>query len=483
MQKIEGGNGRQRKEKNLSWRGGSFEYRRLIQGVNISITLSADSWDAAIKKRDLLNEEARENPTAFIKKYKGEKTTIRNFLISVSENTNEQSGYNQKDGVIGLTPKSVARYAAIRENFLSYCDKKDLKYISDITDKIVDQYFFSKITEGEDNKKYHKQVYASKTAKTEKEYLRKIFQRYAVDKQLISNNPFCKTIIKEKKYISENSTITGKYFEKDEVRMLLAAAVEIDDTLRAFGNCKWSEVLEFYFLTGLRENELIHLSWSNVKRETKTIVVDGLEKEKVITTLNIDRIHTTEELTISNSEVIDKFKQYVEGKVNYIFTKQDLSDKSFKINSLPIRTKNDLLNLKVSDIMFHDDKMIIKNIVKWQPKGAAGAITLNDRAVEILETIEKRTPKKTFVFSGANGGRIKTNFLSILERTMEKAGIEKGERCLHSTRHTMGTMLRDAGVALETIGKILRHKNLKDTLIYAPLGISEELKAVQTLKW
>jgi integrase len=58
----------------------------------------------------------------------------------------------------------------------------------------------------------------------------------------------------------------------------------------------------------------------------------------------------------------------------------------------------------------------------------------------------------------------------------------KGRLRIHDLRHTLGRRLRkDLGVPLETIMGILRHADIRETLVYAPYSIEEGRAAMSKL--
>jgi integrase len=70
--------------------------------------------------------------------------------------------------------------------------------------------------------------------------------------------------------------------------------------------------------------------------------------------------------------------------------------------------------------------------------------------------------------------------LEKLKLIQAKAGIT-GHLRVHDLRHTCGATLRKKGVPLETIMGILRHADIRETLIYAPYHIEEGKKAIALL--
>ena len=69
----------------------------------------------------------------------------------------------------------------------------------------------------------------------------------------------------------------------------------------------------------------------------------------------------------------------------------------------------------------------------------------------------------------------------MLKRAQKVAGIQ-GRLRVHDLRHTLAVRLRrEKGVALETIMGILRHADIRETLIYAPYSIDEGRAAMRRL--
>ncbi len=86
-----------------------------------------------------------------------------------------------------------------------------------------------------------------------------------------------------------------------------------------------------------------------------------------------------------------------------------------------------------------------------------------------------------FLFPDADGGptRMKVNYL------LDKAANQAGLPCprLHDLRHTYATWLRQSGVELTTIQRLLGHEDIKSTLMYADFTLEEGRDAVKNLKW
>ena len=73
------------------------------------------------------------------------------------------------------------------------------------------------------------------------------------------------------------------------------------------------------------------------------------------------------------------------------------------------------------------------------------------------------------------------DLLALLKKAQARAGIP-GRLRIHDLRHTLGRRLRkDLGVPLETIMGILRHADIRETLIYAPYSLDEGRAAMGKL--
>ena len=89
--------------------------------------------------------------------------------------------------------------------------------------------------------------------------------------------------------------------------------------------------------------------------------------------------------------------------------------------------------------------------------------------------------RSSFVSAHKDGGSCRVDLLSLLKRAQWMAGI-RGCLRVHDLRHTLAVRpRRDKGVALETIMGILRHADIKETLVYAPYSLDEGRAAIARL--
>ena len=86
-----------------------------------------------------------------------------------------------------------------------------------------------------------------------------------------------------------------------------------------------------------------------------------------------------------------------------------------------------------------------------------------------------------FVFAHRDGGSCRMDLHDMLKKAKRLAGIG-GNLRVHDLRHTLAVRLRkDRGVPLETIMGVLRHADIKETLIYAPYSLDEGRAAIARL--
>lgn len=118
---------------------------------------------------------------------------------------------------------------------------------------------------------------------------------------------------------------------------------------------------------------------------------------------------------------------------------------------------SDLMNLKWTDIRTLTNDMYFK----MHKTKFFVSIPLIDQAKEILSS-QKRDSE--FVFKKLSN----QTFNYLLHQLEKKAGIQK-KITVHVARHTFATLALEKGVPLEVVSKILGHKNLKTTMIYAKI--------------
>lgn len=120
----------------------------------------------------------------------------------------------------------------------------------------------------------------------------------------------------------------------------------------------------------------------------------------------------------------------------------------------------DLRNLRPTDIQEQQGRRWIS--IMRQKTGAEVQVQLFDTAQAILDRQTTRAEDDLFFRLPGNGWCNRC-----LRRIMLSAGIDR-RVTLHTARHTFAmTVLMDEGISLEVVGKLLGHKNIKTTQLYA----------------
>ncbi len=137
-----------------------------------------------------------------------------------------------------------------------------------------------------------------------------------------------------------------------------------------------------------------------------------------------------------------------------------------------------LTGLRISDIRALRWSNIMKNektntLVIVQKK------TKELNAVPICSTAEAWMPPKTDdkVFHLP----AHANVDAALKRIAKKVGIEKNIS-FHTSRHTFGTLVQAATGDIETTKKLMGHKSLKSTVVYADVLTEDKVKAISNTK-
>jgi len=132
----------------------------------------------------------------------------------------------------------------------------------------------------------------------------------------------------------------------------------------------------------------------------------------------------------------------------------------------------DILNLTWDKIRVNDDGAKTIHFTQRKTKGVE-YLPINDQAVKILGERKKDDVKVFDLIPSSN----KTNYL---REWGFKAEIKK-PFTYHSSRHTYAVMLLENGVEIYTVSRLLGHKDLKTTLIYADILGETKRKAVNCL--
>jgi len=135
---------------------------------------------------------------------------------------------------------------------------------------------------------------------------------------------------------------------------------------------------------------------------------------------------------------------------------------------------SDIEKLKWSEIQHSEN---LGHFIRFRQKKTNGAETLpiSDEARELLE--EQGEPDKK-IFTGLKYGNWNKTHI---KDWMTEAGITK-KITFHCARHTYATLQLSLGTDIYTVSKLLGHKNLKTTEIYAKVINEKKVEAATKIK-
>jgi integrase len=100
---------------------------------------------------------------------------------------------------------------------------------------------------------------------------------------------------------------------------------------------------------------------------------------------------------------------------------------------------------------------------------------INEQAVQILGD---RGDNESFIFEGLKYNDSTNNQLKLW---ILKAGINK-KITFHNFRHSYATLLLSNGVDIATVSKMLNHKNIRTTMVYAKVMVKAKKEAANSIK-
>ena len=135
---------------------------------------------------------------------------------------------------------------------------------------------------------------------------------------------------------------------------------------------------------------------------------------------------------------------------------------------------SDITNLKWSQVEFSKDRGYFINYNQQKTKN----VEVHPISKDAYELLGKPKESKKLIFSGLKS---KTTQIKHLNRWLKEAGIDK-KITFHSFRHTYATLQISGGTDLYTVSKLLGHKNIQTTQIYAKVVDHVKSKTVDIIK-
>lgn len=105
--------------------------------------------------------------------------------------------------------------------------------------------------------------------------------------------------------------------------------------------------------------------------------------------------------------------------------------------------------------------------------GSPVTVPLNDLALSLLPLRPDNDDENVFHLPTMSG-----NVTKHVRSIRDKAGITGKELTFHCSRHTAATLAISAGAELYSVSKILGHRNLVSTQVYAKVNLNKKIKAV-----
>lgn len=437
--------------KGLLLRGESYRFRRRFNGIKFFETLGAMAENQAI--------EIATNFNFSIERGEGIKKAADREFLSIEEFFKEFLATKAH-----LQPSTIQRYGSAINNFIDYLqnhEQLDYLRIVDIDFRICQRFINYRSAPPSVNLLYQA---SKRTLKMERDVLAQGF-KFAIKCKYIDSNPFEGLEVKGPS--QDEVRLKHTYLTETEIDLLLKSAEELNTKRNNSGvNPPFQQIIKFSLQTGLRQGELCLLEWADIDVNQKVI---HIRDKNVVENRVIQLTNKTSALLLS----------YVQDKKAHDHVFKSEEDIKKLGRRLPLRAKEDLLALKVSDINFERRVIRLTKRFAWQPKATRGDVPLSDDAIQILKELKLRS-KSNFVFAHHDQGQCRIKLLELLYDITDLAGLPRMR--WHDLRHTFAALLRSKGVSIETIKGILRHKSIKDTLIYAPYQNSEGVEAINKLK-
>lgn len=228
-----------------------------------------------------------------------------------------------------------------------------------------------------------------------------------------------------------------------------------------------------YVPAKFKHKKVIHLCASTLRNIQQRIVAvfnkavrDGILQSNPYNRLDKENIFVkpkTSHREILTPHELKRFMDYEEKSPGVVESK-----KGFVFACLTGLRISDIRALKWSDIKTNEDSMIL--IIVQQKTKALNAVPIGDTAKQWM-------PEKSdddYVFHLPSNSCVYDN----IRRTAKNAGISK-KISFHTSRHTFGTLTLAATGDLYTTQRLLGHKDIRTTAIYAEVLMEDKIKAIQ----
>ena len=435
-------------------RGKTYWWRGHVLGAPYQFSLKVKDLRNAKSMADDYNDQVRKGVD-----FRAEHETRRLQFSSIRQQHLDQLKAEDKVA-------AVKRYRAIYDNFQAFLDcEHPGTGVAGITATIAKAYPVWRRVESEQNKKPG----SHKTLQTEVTALRSLFQRQVED-EVLARNPFIAVKLSGRKGKGKNQD-RFRLLEDGEIEAVLEAARTYDEwanTRHEPVGLLYYQVYRFVLGTGLRDDELRHLMWSDVDGDTMHI------KEKVVVERRV--VH----LSPRGLQLVKERARKAASPNGLLFP----GHPGKQAAALRIKEPDVLMTLTAADFDEANRTLHCTHRYTWTPKSTEGSVFLNADTRALLEGRRGREGRgrSGFVFEAEDGGRLRCDLLRPLKKCAAHAGLRESQRLrFHDLRHSFAGLLRRARVPLETIMGLMRHQDIRETLIYAPYQPDEGRTAVARL--
>ena len=151
------------------------------------------------------------------------------------------------------------------------------------------------------------------------------------------------------------------------------------------------------------------------------------------------------------------------------------AQKAFGFSSLTGLRLGDIQRLRWGDIKPMGEGWAV-SIVQHKT-GSPVTVPLNELALSLLPPRPENEDENVFHLPTMSG-----NVTKHVRSIRDKAGIPGKELPFHCSRHTAATLAISAGAELYSVSKILGHRNLVSTQVYAKVNLEKKMEAVNLTK-
>ena len=457
---------------NLYRRGDArtFRFERHVNGEAIRLSLGRNVNQAIHKAMEINNAIDRGDFAP--ERFRNHSEKVGTLLYDALERRKSEAG---------LLEKSVASFQSRIRHFMYYLEAEHPGVIraSQVTPEVARGFVPWRRSQlvsrsGKAKEGTPRNNPAARTVADDVQRLRTLFAQ-AIAAGRLSLNPF--DGVRVPKRAKEGRGIP-RSLTPAQASKLLKAARAYDDAPIGPGRPStfrgmMHDIIRFFLLTGLRKDELVHLAWVNVDLDWEN---QGLVRIRPLRQPVVLRVH----ISGNTAKALDKLAERRAGAPKLFRSTSELGS---RVPRNYIKAyEPELLALNPDAWSKETGILSVPATIEWEQKATQGDVPLVPPAREILwKRWKLRENGSPFVFPHPDGGPLKSDMLAQFKPILADAGLDPAIR-IHDLRHTFAMTLRQRGVPIETIMGLMRHKDIRETMVYAQYSLDEGAKAVRVLR-